>query len=412
MLIEESTLSKNKFIRYTIGFFLFILVAMLIVTLMPSDAGGNLQDMLTGQSNTNAGKVGEESIPMDYFQAARSDCYNEYQTSDQGILYNCAYMRVRSLKIGSVVAEATGYGVSENSIKERLSKEARIIYKQSASSAGYSEEEIDSVSAIYRKILQSKPMNYWMDLTVSQGIYQDFLLSKIKKTDKQANIEEEAKNSFITLVYVSYSDENLLKKVESEIQISDEEALEEYEKAKKAGSLPKDSDGKVETFEKRKSFIISKLKYDKKQKKLSELKAQLQSLVKDGKTTTLDEIAQKTGTSVKEVVDYPIYFPSDSKAEKNQDIDSLFRNSKFLNALISFKQDNRKIEGPYKMDEKNTYVEIKKISIVDNKNLDKNTVVDNTRSTMYTIISEINQSIANAYPVSRRFGSQAQKNGN
>ncbi|MCB1189845.1 MAG: hypothetical protein H7A23_18605 [Leptospiraceae bacterium] len=412
MLIEESTLSKNKFVKYTIGFFLFILVSMLVLMLMPQDAGGNLRDILSGQGDASAGKVGDETIPMDYFQAARTDCYNEYQSNDLNVLNNCAYIRIRSFKIASAIAKSTGYSVSENNIKEKLSNEARMIYKQSATSAGYSKDEIESVSAIYRKILHSKPMNYWMDFTVSRSLFRNFLISNLKKSTKEVQIEEEAKNSFITLGYLSYSDEDLLKKLDSEIRVSDEDALKEYEESKKAGNLPKDDKGEIESFEKRKSFIVSKLKYDIKQKKLSELKSSLQGSLKEKKDLSLEEIASATGSVVKEIKDYALYSPATSEDKKERELSDLFQNSAFLKDILAFKEENKKIGGPYKVGEKNIYVEIKNINIDNNNANNKNSVVDNTQSLMYDIISEINQSIANVYPVMRKIGSQAQNNGN
>ncbi|NUM42324.1 MAG: hypothetical protein HUU45_11920, partial [Leptospiraceae bacterium] len=142
MFQEEPTTIKEKIFKTIGGLFLFILVAMLAITFLPGDAEKTLFQALSGEGSLNVGKIGGESIPFDYFQAARRECYFRYKeylpsmANDSSTLDSCAYQSIRSIKVAGMIADRVGYSVSVNGIKEELSKQARDIHKQSNTSAG------------------------------------------------------------------------------------------------------------------------------------------------------------------------------------------------------------------------------------------------------------------------------------
>lgn len=101
----ENVSLKDKIIRAIVAFFLFILVSGLIITFLPGDAEKSFFDVISGRSNLNAGKIGSDSIPMDYFQAAQRDCFFQYRNiapslaEDPSTLQSCAFQTIRSLVV-------------------------------------------------------------------------------------------------------------------------------------------------------------------------------------------------------------------------------------------------------------------------------------------------------------------------
>ena len=133
---EEPTIG-NKIIRVVVGVFLTILVSMLILTLLPGDAEQNMFKILTGQDDYSAGKIGDETIPPDYFQAARKDCYQRYKdynpnlSNDSSELNSCAYDTIKTFKIYKAIAHSVGYGISDQKLKEIIWEQAKQVHKES-----------------------------------------------------------------------------------------------------------------------------------------------------------------------------------------------------------------------------------------------------------------------------------------
>lgn len=412
-MIEKIRDIKQPITRIVIGFFLFILVAMLVVTLIPGDAETSLVQMLTGQDSMSAGKIGEENIPTDYFQASRKECYYRYKqfgdmANDASFLNNCAYTNIRNLKATKSLSRSLGFTVSENSVNEEIYEQAKSIHSQTKGSAGYSQSEMKSVEDLYREMKRQSTINYLIDTRTMGRLYEKFLLTDLKKSEDELKWEKEASTTKISLKYVSFTDIEILKTLENSMKITDDEAKKEYDKELQEGKLPKDSTGNVESFEKRKSIIMGKLKNEMTQKRLSDIKTEVQNLKNSGK---MDEMAKVTGTKLLDTTELSIrskFAEADPKTKSELDL-KLGNNTKFLKDVIDPNNQN-KILGPYTDGDKIVYVQIYNISIAGGTQPSDSTknevsVVSQMENKflVYTFLTELSQSLNNSFSITKKF---------
>ena len=216
------------------------------------------------------------------------------------MLENCAFNQVKSLKIDRVLGTAAGYYVSDLSIKEDISNEARRIHGQTGTSAGYASDEVRSVDEIYRSILLSVPMHYRQDSVLASDLYERFLYTDVKETEEEQKVRSELENVRISLSYISFSDEELSKLVGEIPAVTDEEIQKEYDASIANKTIPMGSDGKPQSLETRKALIFNKIQTEAKEKKLSELKAKILS-VKGAENANLAAIGTISGSKIQEL---------------------------------------------------------------------------------------------------------------
>ncbi|MCB1141111.1 MAG: hypothetical protein H7A24_02055 [Leptospiraceae bacterium] len=401
-LEEEKTLG-DKIIRGVVAVFLFILVGMLVITLLPGDAEKSLFNLLTGQDSYSAGKIGDENIPIDYFNSARKDCFNRYKAYNPDMASNaqeitdCAYENVKYLKIYKVIGASVGFSVSEQKIKEEIYEQAKQIHSESTVGAGYSEDEKVSLAEIYKNILKSTPMLYRQDYSVASGL-NTFLFSKMKETESEKKIRTESKSAKISFAYVIYTKTDLLSKIEGNITIPENLIKEDYDKSIADGSIPKTPEGKIPTLEERKTIIEKKLISQEKQKLVAELESKIQA-VKSSKGT-LKEISELSGVKIQEITSLSL-----ADLSKDNDPSRRFVKGKaFLKDLGEIPFGTGAIGGPYPDGESTTiFVDFKELKF-DNQNL----VPDDQQemryeSLSYVFLSEINQSLRGIYPVLQKY---------
>ncbi|MDZ4725913.1 MAG: hypothetical protein SH817_07140 [Leptospira sp.] len=365
MFEEEATTWKEKLTRAVVGLFLFILVAMLVVTFLPGDAEQSFMGALTGSSSTKAGSIAGRAVPIDYFNAARRECYYRYSqyskemASNPEMIQSCAFSTTKELFIANDIAKAIGYRISETSIKRDLSVQARQIHKESVSQAGFSEEDTRTVDQIYQQILRSTPMNYRIDTATGYSIFQGFLDQKLTPSPAEGLIESEAKSAKVSFRLVAFTEVNLLNQIENKLQIPEVELLAEYEKEKKEGNLSKDANGKVPSFEERKSILTSKLKFDKKRKELEVWKKKIESLVLG--ENALEAIAKETAQSIESISATPLSELKSLRSPKGTTF-RLANDPKFWEALSANPFGKKKVLGPFTDNDKQIYVEFGDLS--------------------------------------------------
>lgn len=411
-MLEEKPTSIGQIIwRSIIGLFLAVLVLMLIVTFLPGDLESNLIDQVTGRMSTTAGTVGDRSIAMDYFNSARKDCYFRYKdyapqlAGNEEMLSNCAYETIRTIYVAEVLAKSFGYQVSELAIKRELSRQARELYKQSSTQAGYGEEDIRSPEEIYKNILRSDPMHFRTEKATALSVFDSFLRAEYYKSGSDQAIQKEAENTKLSLRIVSISDQDLNTLVESSLTISDEEAKKEYDKETKAGNTPKDAEGKPLSFEARKNILISKMRLEKKNRASEDIKTSLKS--KREKGASLDELAIELKT--KPVVISNLSIQDLSSINSNGQTYRLTQDSAFLQDLSGLGFGSQKVGGPYKSNDKTIFVEFTDLKIPETKvepaNLEPK--LDESRM-LFSFFLEMNQSIGKENPLSRNLRTEAQ----
>ncbi|TGK38594.1 hypothetical protein EHQ12_04280 [Leptospira gomenensis] len=411
MELENATL-KDKIIRAVVGFFLSILVIGLIITFLPGDAEKSFFDVLSGRSSLNAGKIGDVSIPMDYFQAARRDCFFQYRNiapslaEDPATLQSCAFQTIRSLVVTNQIAAATGFSVSESGIREELSDEARRIYRESVNGAGYSDEDVRKPEAIYRQILNSAPMQYRIDRKNASGLYDSLLNSDLKKTDGEIAVQKESTSARFSLKLVSYTDDQLSKLAEKDAPISDEILRTKYEAEKKEGKLPKNQEGREVSFEERKNFLKSKILLENRSKSQEDWKNRLKKLQEE--PDGLAKISVLLGIPVQDFKDQPLLNLWELKA--GNQIVRLGNNSQFLKDLTGVSFGDKKVGGPYKDSEKNVFVEFASLEINSSKmKTSQGPELRDNPNLINGFVMEISQSLQEKYPIERRIGQRVEE---
>lgn len=407
MFEEQPSTFKEKVYRTIIGLFLFILVGTLIITFLPGDAEQSFIGALTGQSSTKAGNVAGRSIPIDYFNAAKRDCYYRYQqygremAQNAEILNTCAYSTVKEIYIANDMAEAVGFQVSETKIKRELSKQAREIFKESSSQAGYGEEDSRSLVEIYQQIYRSVPMSYRVDTSTAYALYPEFLDQKLYPSDHETSIKEEAKQAKISFRLVAFSEVQLLNALEAKIQITDEELLKEYEKEKKDGSLSKDASGNFVSFETRKPLLLSKMKFDRKRKEVETWKGRISQ--KTSLPNALEEISKEVGSSIESVAPTSL---SDLKlVSTSKGVSYRLANSeKFWEALASNPFGKKMVVGPLNDNDKQVYVEFGDLSFGSSKTSKPEPSISDFSKDRQLLgfFVEINQSLAQEYNIEKK----------
>ncbi len=409
MILEEEPVSfAQKIYRVFAGLFIAVLVVMLIFTFIPGDAEQSLLRTITGQDQMTAGKVGDESIPIDYFKAARLECYymfkQRYPTiaDDRSMLENCAFNQVKSLKIDRVLGTAAGYYVSDISIKEDISNEARRIHSQSGTSAGYASDEVRTVDEIYRSILLSVPMHYRQDSVLSSELYERFLFTDVKETEEEQKVRSELENVRLSLSYISFSDEELSKLVGEIPPVTDAEIQKEYDASIASKSIPMGADGKPQSLEMRKAIIFNKLQTEAKEKKLSELKAKILS-VKGAENANLAAIGTIAGAKTQELSKISLSsLSAPPSKDSNSDLPKFLSGSAFLKDITNMSFGKGKVGGPYTDKDKTFYVEFKDLSLDSGNSIGKTVAMnDNSSNKVRMFLYEIKQSLNGIYPIQR-----------
>ncbi|HNK58591.1 MAG TPA: hypothetical protein PLL86_20435 [Leptospiraceae bacterium] len=408
MILEEEPVSiSQKIYRIFAGLFIAVLVTMLIFTLIPGDAEQNLLRMIIGQDQMTAGKVGDETIPIDYFKAARLECYYMYKqrfptaADDASMLENCAFNQIKSLKIDKVLANAAGYHVSDLSIKEDISNEARKIHSQSGTSAGYSSDEVRSVDDIYRSILQSVPMHYRQDTAASIELYERFLYTDVKESEEEQKIRSELENVRLSLSYISFSDEELSKVIGEIPQITDAEIQKEYDASVANKTVPMGEDGKPQPLEVRKALIFNKLQSEAKEKKLSELKGKILS-AKGAENANLGALALIAGVKIADLNKVSLSSIGPQAKENKTELPKFLSGSAFLKDITNQAFGKGKVGGPYTDKEKTFYVEFKDLSIESGNSVGKNVAMNESNSNRTRMfLYEIKQSLGGIFPIRR-----------
>lgn len=415
MLEEEPVSFRDKFFRFMMGIFLFILVGGLVMTLLPGDANRGMMQLLTGGFGMDVGKIGEIPLSVQYYQRARKTCAYRYKQYISGMkkeqintmLDNCAFSDSKRLKVAQVIGEKIGYDVSQYQIKKELSDEARMIHKQSDVSAGYEESEVRSANEIYQMLLKEENLEYRKDSRLIAGLFGNFLVSKLPTIESVETLKKESETVKLSLNYISFSDDEIMKSKNISMDISDAMLKEEYQKENKEGKTPKNKDGKFTSFEKRKSILRSKVESRLRAKKISELKSKIATMKKDSQPLT--KIAEFTGSKIETIKDISL---SDINAKDgNQASFAFLSDSKFLQDMAKYKPGQPTIGGPYKDIEKNIYVEFAELNITSpkpTKNDEKSKIsLNQSQNHLMSFLRELNESIGNRYPILKNTSKQA-----
>jgi hypothetical protein len=310
------------------------------------------------------------------------------------------------LKIDRVLGTAAGFYVSDISIKEDISSEARRIHSQSGNSAGYTNEEVRSVDDIYRSILLSVPMHYRQDSVLSAMLYERFLYTDVKETEDEKKIKSELEGVRLSLSYISFTDAELSKLIGDSVQVTDEEIKKEYDASIANKTVPMGTDGKPQSLEMRKALIFNKIQSEAKEKKLSELKAKILSAknAENANLAVLGTIAGVKSQDLSKVSLSSLNAPAKEKdaASSKTELPKFLSGSSFLKDMTTVQFGKGKIGGPYTDKEKTYYVEFKDLGIDTTNSVGKNLALNDTGSnTVRMFLYEIKQSLNGIYPIQR-----------
>ncbi len=329
--------------------FLGVLVLMLIIMLLKPDVEQAGLDMLTGKANISAGKIGGEDVPMDFFNAGRRQCYMYFGgQGDPAQLADCAFMVLKRFYILNKVARAVGYTFSEESIRQSLWEEAQKNSKNSFRGAGYSEEDLKKPEQIYRQLLQEAPIRFRIEAAVQQTLQQNFLVTDLRRTDGELEIQSEASGAKIDLDAVIYTEEDLSKLAELNLEPTDAQLNELYQKENLDPNTPKGKDGKPIPFEERKVVLRGKYKVEARKNALESTKAKLISL--QNEADGIQKIAKLLGKNTQVLRNRSL--SQLSKISEGKETFSLIADKRFFQDLTVQGATQKKNLGPYRDGEK------------------------------------------------------------
>jgi hypothetical protein len=323
---------------------------------------------------------------------------------DPSTLNNCAFNQIKNHKIDKVFANALGYRVSEIGIKQEISDEARRIHSQATVSAGYSKEEMRSVDDIYKVILNQVPMNYRQDSEISRRILDGFLFTDIKESQAEKDIKQEMESLKLSISYISFSDEDLVKITGSEFPVSEEEIKKDYDDSVTNKTIPLATDGKPETLENRKAFILNKLRSEKKEKQISALKAKILS-TKGEANSNLSTIATMSNSTIQDLNSISFAKLDD---KENKSLPKFLTSSSFLKDATKTSFGKGRIGGPYTEKDKTIYVEFKDMKFETVASSPAKNSEFNQQNKIRMFLYEIKQSLTGNYPIERNIADKNQ----
>lgn len=354
MFEEEPSSLKDKLVRFLVGIFLFLLVGMLVITFLPGDAEQSFMGAITGQSSTKAGSIAGKTIPVDYFNAARRDCFYNYQrygreaAGNSELILSCAFSTVKELYVARDISDAVGYHVSETNIKRGLSDQARQAHKEVKSQAGYGEEDSRTVEEIYQQILRAVPMNYRIDYATGFSLFPAFIDQPLSPSPKELELKTEATQAKVSFRVLSFSEVDLLNQLENKIQVTEDEIKKEFEKEKK------ESKDQNQTLESRRTILTSKLKFDKKRAELEIWKKNIASKV--SLENALDTISKEVNAPIETIPFSPLKDLNSLKSSSKKEY-RLGTDTKFWEELARYPFGKKRVAGPFADGDKLVYVE-------------------------------------------------------
>ncbi len=401
-IVEQETL-KSKVMRFIVFLLVLLLVGMLSITFIQGDTDKAFLEILSGNDKSVAGKVAGEKISLDYFNAAKKTCVDIYRerfpslADDTNTLNNCAFSIIRNQKIDKFIASNAGYHISELAIKQDISEEARKRHKELSDTrgAGYSEEERISLNELYTRILNYVPINFRQEYIVSRSFGDAFLYSEVKETEDEKKTKAEFDNTKLSLNYISFSDEDLSKIIGTDFPVLEDEIKKDYDSSVKTKSLPLDQDGKPLSLESRKPSILNKLRDEKKQTKLSELKAKILASKADPNSnlTTLSTIANVPVQNLNGI--------SFSNLDSKDKVANFLGNSSLLKDMTKIPFGKGRIGGPYTDKNQTIYVEFKELKFDSQGSIKKENPIDPNISKIRMFIYEIHQAVAGNFPIEK-----------
>jgi hypothetical protein len=397
---------KDKVLKFVVFIFVSILMLMLVITFIQGDDSKNyIIQVLTGQDKSAAGKIAGEVISQDYYKAAKLECNYLFKqrfpslADDPSTLNNCAYNKIKIYKIDKILGNAVGFRTSELSIKQEISDEARRIHKETKVSAGYSIEEQRSVDDLYKAILTSVPINYRKDAQVSERLIESFLYSNVKETENEKMVKSELQSVKLSLSYISFSDEDLAKLVGSNFEVTEDEIKKDYDEAIKNKTAPIMADGKTEPLDSRKPFLLNKIRNEKKEKKIAELKAKILTTKSDA-NATLSTISVISNSNIQSLNQIP--FSKIETKDAKSALPSFVSSSGFLRDMTKTSFGKGRISGPYTDKNQTIYVEFKDIQFASAPKIEEKTSTpDINQNRIRNILYEIKQSLSGSYPIER-----------
>lgn len=376
--------------------FLGILVLMLIIMLLKPDVEQVGIDMLAGKASITMGSIDDQSVPIDSFNAAKRFCIQMYQGQGSESLWaDCAFQSLKGQYIFRKIGNSVGFTITEESERTALWEEAKRVSKNSLQGAGYSEEDLKKPEEIYRQFLQQAPLRFRIDYKVSQALFQNFLPTEIRRTDGELNILSEASGARVDLDAVLYTEEDLVKASERNLEPTDIQLKELYDKESLDPNTLKGKDGKPVPFEERKTVLRSKFLLEARKNSLESLKAKLVAL--QNEPDGLQKIATLLGRQTvslkgKSLADL-------KKISVGKDVFSLSSDKKFLQDLSLPGLTQKKNIGPYREGEKYAIVSFSGVKL---GNPDPSFLRTRDNGSLLTaILMEIPQSLEESIKVER-----------
>ncbi|MBI3394480.1 MAG: hypothetical protein HY042_01455 [Spirochaetia bacterium] len=275
------------------AFVVVILVMMLAITFsrQPRD---EIMAILAGRSG--AGQFDGEEISMRMIAIADSNCRDRLQQFGgpsgkipEFLVQRCITSQTRELYVLPKIAREMGLAVLPASIEKAALERARANFKRQA---GLHAEDRLSLDELYRRELANYPVDLQVRVGEAQRVYEK-LGRNFPMSEAALRSEELAKKITLDVRIVRYTTADLNNALESQVSASEEEIRRQYDEEQK-----KLSDNQKKKFDEEKEFVKNRIKTQKKQVLMADIKTKLSKL---GANPSLDEVAKITGVPAKRI---------------------------------------------------------------------------------------------------------------
>jgi len=344
--VEKFTLS-DSIKKLGAGLIIVILIVMLAIT-FSSQSIDEITGIIAGKKTLGSYR-GKEINSQVYFVIEQycQGMYAQFGKVPDFILHSCMTEQLKQVYVIPEIGKELGLTVSKQSVENAVYEQIKQAYKQSQ---GRDEDDRLSIKEMYRREVAYNPIEVRVRMAsiseVVNALGKDFPVPQTVVKSMQSS-----DNIVFDLNLVRFSSSELNKLVDPSITISEEEVKSTYEKEQ---SVLAEKDRKP--FESQAEFVRNRLKNEKRQALIAEVKKKLSLFTKDYK---LDEVSKAVGVKPVPIKEVKLTSITNIKLPENQTAD--LSGSDFLLSLTPGKDA---LVGPIQDGEFTVYAEVKNVKII------------------------------------------------
>ena len=286
----------DKFKKIAAGSIIFLLTVLMLVLFLP----GSMEDYQNVLTSSALGKYDGKTISLNDYYRAEDGCKTRYDSLRKFSpryfdisVKNCIRGEVKETFILEGIASRLGLDASRQTIQRRIFEGVQARHNRLKSNT-LEKDDLLSVDEMYLREIKYMPLEARVR-DARKYMAQRALYLHFPYPASLERAENAAEKIQLDLRYLSYDDRSLLKNLDRTVRVSEKEIRAEYEKEQAKRKPKKDGKKSVSaSYAQRKAILRIRLKSQKKEKALKDLKKKLADL---GKKKDVNEIARLAGVS-------------------------------------------------------------------------------------------------------------------